>query len=86
MQDGLYYNECQLCMCVPVTNYGNGSLAAMPILLLETHVLMDQWWTGINDAGVAQLVERYLAKVNVVSSNLIARSNHGGPVTIFRLR
>ncbi len=27
-----------------------------------------------NNAGVAQLVERYLAKVNVVSSNLIARS------------
>ena len=29
-----------------------------------------------DDAGVAQLVERYLAKVNVVSSNLIARSNY----------
>ena len=28
-----------------------------------------------NKAGVAQLVERYLAKVNVVSSNLIARSS-----------
>ena len=28
------------------------------------------------NAGVAQLVERYLAKVNVVSSNLITRSNN----------
>jgi len=28
-----------------------------------------------NNAGVAQLVEHYLAKVDVASSNLVSRSN-----------
>ena len=34
---------------------------------------------GFFFAGVAQLVEHYLAKVDVASSNLVSRSTHQAP-------
>ena len=35
----------------------------------------------MNNAGVAQLVEHHVANVNVVSSNLITRSNNTAPAS-----
>ena len=33
----------------------------------------------VSQAGIAQLVERNLAKVEVASSSLVSRSKHAGP-------